>query len=78
MCGSTKAHGQFKLVVICDEISLPVADNCDVELLFLPIPFPKRSRSRDGVSLFGDRWPGLRLGRSSPCNPTAESLRHPS
>lgn len=36
-------------------VSLPVADNCDVELLFFPMPEPKRSRSRIGVSFFGDR-----------------------
>lgn len=37
-------------------IILPVADNCDVELLFFPIPEPNLSLSRlIPVSLFGDR-----------------------
>lgn len=59
-------------------ISLPVADNWDVELLFLPIPVPNRSRSLVGVSLFGDRWFGFLRERSKPGIPRAVSLKLPS
>lgn len=61
-------------------LKLPVADNCDVELLFRPIPLlAPLFRSCVDVSLFGDLW-SICLPRrpSRPVSPTAVSLKLPS
>lgn len=72
---TTNFSGKYNLL-----LKLPVADNCDVELLFRPIPLlAPLFRSCVDVSLFGDLW-SICLPRrpSRPVSPTAVSLKLPS